>query len=53
MWKEDKKVRSMELLSFIFIFSNSSFMESLEIVLSFLLTHFLFRDWLVGSKNNT
>lgn len=27
-------------------------MKSLEIVLSLVLNHFLFRDWLVGNKNN-
>lgn len=51
-WKEDKNMRSKDLLSFVFIFSNSILMKSLEIVLSLVLNHFLFRDWLVGNKNN-
>lgn len=45
-------MRSKDLLSFVFIFSNSILMKSLEIVLSLVLNHFLFRDWLVGNKNN-
>lgn len=45
-------MRSKDLLSFVFMFSNSILMKSLEIVLSLVLNHLLFRDWLVGNKNN-